>query len=204
MTAPEASSRSSGPPAAPPPPRPPLWLWVPVRAGLAAQLVATAIGASLLAVCSGALGASPGIREASLVVGILLVYLDTHAIGHYLVGRAVGIRFRGFGLRGTDHPENYPPLLRQVMSILPMWVALTDPASRRAASRRARAAMYAAGETSTAVCSIAAAAAVSLAGAPWAEPLLVATALWNVAAAVVVSVIDKGDYARALRSLRAG
>lgn len=195
-------SRSSLP--TPAPGRPPLWLRVSVRAGLAAQITATALGVLLLAIASGALGAGRGLREASLVAGFALIYLNTHAIGHYLVGRAVGIRFRGFGLRGTDHPENYPPLLRQAMSALPMWVALTEPSSRRAAERWARAAMYAAGETSTTVCSLAAATATTLARAPWAGTLLVAAIAWNIAASIVVSVIDKGDYARALRALRAG
>lgn len=188
--------------ATPAPRRPPLWLRVSVPVGLAAQLLATGIGALLLAVASGLLGAGLVVREASLVIGFLLIYLDTHAIGHYVVGRALKIDFRGFGLRGTDHPENYPPLLRQVMSVLPMWVALTEPTSRRAAGRRARAAMYAAGETSTTICSITAATAVVIAGAPWAVALLAATIAWNVAATVVVSVIDKGDYAKALQALR--
>lgn len=188
----------------PPPPRPPLWLRVSVPAGLAAQLAATGVGALLLAVAAGSLGAGRGLREAALVVGFLLVYLDTHAIGHYLVGRALKIRFRGFGLRGTDHPESYPPPLRQAMLLLPMWVALTEPASRRAAGCRARAAMYAAGEVSTTACSLAAATAAALAGAPWAGPLLIATVGWNIAATIVVSVIDKGDYAKALQALRAG
>ena len=198
----DPSSESSRP--APGARRPPLWLRVSVPAGLVAQLAATGLGALLLAIASGALGAGRGLREASLLVGFGLVYLDTHAVGHYLVGRAVGIRFSGFGIRGTDHPENYPPLLRQAMSALPMWVALTEPSSRRAAGRRARAVMYAAGETSTTVCSLAAAAATALAGAPWAGTLLVAAIAWNAAASIVVSVIAKGDYAKALRELRTG
>ena len=93
-----------------------------------------------------------GLRETALVLGILIVYLDTHQAGHYLVGRPLGIGFRGFGLRGTDHPEVYPPGLRQVVSVLPMCVALTEPTSRRAARRFALAAMYGAGKTATTVC----------------------------------------------------
>lgn len=193
-------SRASLP--APSPRRPPLWMRVSVSVGIAAQVFATGVGALLLMIASGALGSGLGLREASLVVGFALIYLNTHAIGHYLVGRAVGIGFRGFGLRGTDHPESYPPLLRQAMSVLPMWAALTEPSSRRAAGRWARAAMYAAGETSTTACSLAAAIATDLAGAPWAGTLLIAAIAWNLAASIVVSVIDKGDYAKALQALR--
>ena len=209
MTPPTTDPSATLPPSGSSPPapasrRPPLWLRVSVPAGLLAQLAATGLGALLLAIASGTFGAARALREASLLVGFGLVYLDTHAMGHYLVGRAVGIRFRGFGVRGTDHPENYPPLLRQAMSALPMWVALTEASSRRAAGRRARAVMYAAGETSTTVCSLAAAAATTLAGAPWAGTLLVAAVAWNAAASIVVSLVDKGDYAKALRALRRG
>ncbi|MDA8311064.1 MAG: hypothetical protein M0Z46_10730 [Actinomycetota bacterium] len=55
--------------------------------------------------------------------------------------RPIGIGFRGFGLFDTDHPDIYPPGLRQAMSVLPMWVALTEPTIRRAASRFGPAAM---------------------------------------------------------------
>jgi hypothetical protein len=41
-------------------------------------------------------------------------------------------------VRGTDHPENYPPGVRQLMSGLPMWSALTDKASMRQAGRWAK------------------------------------------------------------------
>ncbi|EQD29326.1 conserved hypothetical protein, membrane, partial [mine drainage metagenome] len=146
--------------------RPPLWLRVPVATGVAIQVGASAMGALLIAVACALPAAGPAGRELSLGLGFLLIYLNTHALGHYLVGRAVGIRFRGFGMRGTDHPENYPPGLRQIMSFLPMWAVLTEPSSRRSAGRRAQAAMWAAGETSTTLCSIAAAGTAALAGAP--------------------------------------
>jgi hypothetical protein len=68
------------------------------------------------------------------------------------VSWAVGIRFDGYGLRGTDHPENYPPVIRQVMSIMPFFVALTDKTSMSRAAGAAKALMFAAGETSTTVC----------------------------------------------------
>ncbi|EQD53685.1 hypothetical protein B1B_10094, partial [mine drainage metagenome] len=184
--------------------RPPLWLRVPVATGVAIQVGASAMGALLIAVACALPAAGPAGRELSLGLGFLLIYLNTHALGHYLVGRAVGIRFRGFGMRGTDHPENYPPGLRQIMSFLPMWAVLTEPSSRRSAGRRAQAAMWAAGETSTTLCSIAAAGTAALAGAPWGQALLVVSVLWNLGASVVVTRIQKGDYAKALRALRAG
>jgi hypothetical protein len=183
--------------------RPPLWLRTSVPVGVVSQGGAAALGAGLIAVAADLDRLGVDLRGAALIVGFVLVYLNTHAVAHWFVGRIVGIRFQGFGLRGTDHPENYPPGLRHLMGALPMWVAMTDPESRHRASPRALAAMYAAGETSTTVCSVAAASAAFLAHVPWALGLLVFAVLWNLGASIVVSVIDKGDYAKARRALRA-
>ena len=117
------------------------------------------------------------------------------------VGRAAGIRFRAYGVRGTDHPENYPPGVRQLMSVLPMWSALTDKASMRQAGRWAKAAMFAAGETSTTVVSIAAAAYAARAGIPGGHALLAGSIVWAIAATITTAIVPKGDYAKALRAL---
>ena len=47
-----------------------------------------------------------------MLLGWFVIYICCHALAHWAIGRVVGIRFRGYGVRGTDHPENYPPLLR--------------------------------------------------------------------------------------------
>lgn len=182
--------------------RPSFWLRVSVRIGMLAQLTGTATGGLLLAISVGLGNTATALREACLLAGLLLVYLNTHALGHYLVGRAVGIRFAGFGLRGTDHPENYPFGLRQLMSILPMWTAMTIPASRRAARPIARAAMYAAGETFTILFSLATSTAAFLLGAPWGKDTLIAMIAWSLGSALVVSCIEKGDYYKAIHALK--
>ena len=133
--------------------------------------------------------------------GWLAIYLSSHAIAHVAAGRAAGIRFRAYGVRGTDHPENYPPGVRQLMSILPMWSALTDKASMRQACRWAKAAMFAAGETSTTVVSIAAAAYAARTHTPGGHALLAGSILWAIAATVTTAIVPKGDYAKALRAL---
>jgi hypothetical protein len=135
-------------------PRPPLWLRTSVTAGVVAHCSATALGALLVAIAAGILPSDVATRELALLPGFVLIYLNTHALDHWVVGRLVGIRCKGFTLRGTDHPESYPPGFRQLMSVLPTSVALSDPIGRRAATPRARAAICAAGETSTTVCSI--------------------------------------------------
>jgi hypothetical protein len=44
-----------------------------------------------------------------MVASRLLAYFSEHAFSHWLVGRAVGIRFTGYALHGTSHPQSYPP-----------------------------------------------------------------------------------------------
>lgn len=57
-----------------------------------------------------------------MIVGLWTVYLNCHAIAHYAAGRLVGFRFRGYGVAGTDHPEVYPPGIRQLMQAAPFYV----------------------------------------------------------------------------------
>ena len=192
MSQPQTTAESSRPPL------PRLWARFSIPAGSAIQLAGIAAGGALLIAAAHA-GKAAAIML--MAAGFLAVYLCSHAIAHVAVGRAVGIRFRAYGVRGTDHPEMYPPGVRQVMSALPMWTALTEKNSMRSASRPARAAMFAAGETSTSVFSLAAAGYAAHAGIPGGRALLVGTILWTIASTITVAIVPKGDYAKALRAL---
>jgi len=46
------------------------------------------------------------------LVGSVIIYDYCHAVFHWAVGRLLSIRFRSYGVRGTDHPETYPPASR--------------------------------------------------------------------------------------------
>src|ERR687885_2829185 len=70
----------------------------------------------------------------------LLAYFSEHAFSHWLVGRALGMRFTDYGLHGTSHPQLYPPGVRFLFSHLPLLSARVEPSSLRAASPAARAA----------------------------------------------------------------
>ena len=182
-------------------PRPRLWLRLSIARGNLAQITGIAAGAGLLGLAANLTAPAAG-RLALGLLGWLAIYLCSHSIGHYLAGRALGIRFRFYGIRGTDHPEDYPPGLRQLMGIAPFWSVITDRDSMRAAAPWRKALMFAAGETSTALCSIAAAYAAAAAHIPAATALLVFTIVWNAVATVVTAITPKGDYAKALRALR--
>ena len=139
-----------------------------VAQGTAYQVWGLISGAALLALATQ-LKTGAG-ATAVMIVGFVTVYLNCHTLAHYLAGRAVGLRFRGYGVRGTDHPEVYPPGIRQLMQAAPFYVALSTKESRDQASGRAKAIYYAAGETSTAICSIAYAAIAAAAHPRRSEP----------------------------------
>lgn len=171
-----------------------------VARGNAYQAAGIAAGAGLLATAAQ-LTASP-LATGLMIAGFTAVYLNCHAIAHYLAGRLVGLRFRGYGVRGTDHPEVYPPGIRQLMQAAPFYVALSTKASRDQASPRAKAIYYAAGETSTAICSIAYAAVAAAAHIPGGPEFLVAMIIFNAISTIVTTRNPTGDYGKALRALR--
>lgn len=171
-----------------------------VARGTAYQAWGMISGSALLALAAQ-LNTS-AVSTAVMIAGFVTVYLNCHAIAHYLAGRAVGLRFRGYGVRGTDHPEVYPPGIRQLMQAAPFYVALSTKDSRDQATARAKAIYYAAGETSTAICSIAYAAIAAAANIPGGQALLVAMIIFNAISTIVTTRNPTGDYGKALRALR--
>lgn len=182
------------------PARPPFWLRLSIPAGNALQLCGLILGGALLFL-DARLTAAAGLRVLLMFVGWFIIYIDCHAIGHYLVGRLVGIRFREYGVRGTDHPENYPPVARQLMSAMPTFTVMTEKTSMEAASPWARALMFSAGESFTAIFSILAALYAWLAGIPGGFAWLVIMVVFNIASTIMTSIVPRGDYAKARKAL---
>jgi hypothetical protein len=173
-----------------------------VVAGNLVQLSGMVAGVLLIL----AAGATRGIAALSVllaVLGILAVYLCCHAIAHWLVGRLVGLRFAYIGVRGTDHPEAYPPVMRQVMAATPMFTTVSTKRSRAAVGRRAMAAYFAAGETSTTICTVLAALLAFLLGVPGGGVILALAVVWVVIAIASTTFTPKGDYYKARQALRA-
>jgi hypothetical protein len=171
-----------------------------VAQGTAYQVWGLISGSALLALATQ-LKTGAG-ATALMIVGFVTVYLNCHALAHYVAGRLVGLRFRGYGVRGTDHPEIYPPGIRQLMQAAAFYVALSTKESREQASGLAKAIYYAAGETSTAICSIAYAAIAAAANIAGGQVLLVAMIIFNVISTIVTTRNPTGDYGKALRALR--
>ncbi len=136
-----------------------------------------------------------------IVVSRLLAYFSEHAFSHWLVGRALGIRFTGYGLHGTSHPQHYPPGIRFLFSRLPLLSARTDPASLRAAEPTARAAMYAAGTVATVIASVAIPGYCWRHGVRGARGFFIGANLWSVPLLLSESLRAGGDLRRAWREL---
>ncbi len=156
------------------------------------------LGAATLAWYAGREGAR-GTRW--MVASRLLAYFCEHAFSHWLAGRALGIRFTGYGLHGTSHPQNYPPGLRWLFSRLPLLSARLDPASLRAAPPAARAAMYAAGTLGTVILSLLIPGYAWRRGVRGARGFFVGANLWSVPLLLSESLRPGGDLRRAWREL---
>lgn len=171
---------------------------VPIAVGNAAQLAGVVIGVSLLRIAQPTYR-NALLRLASLIGGWLAIYLSTHAIAHWAVGRACGIEFRGYRLVvGTANPEQYPRAMRPVMTRLPFWSVRTVPGS---GGPKARAAMFAAGETGSSLANLLVAAYAVRHRVPCARCVALVLVTWTVVKTVATSRNERGDYAKALRSL---
>lgn len=111
--------------------------------------------AGILTACF-ALRASRSAHSAAMAVIALfmawvLLYFSSHAIAHWLVGRLVGIRFLFYTVGGTGNPEGWPPGLRWIFEHLPFLGVQTEKLSMQSVSPRARALMWSAGVTSSAI-----------------------------------------------------
>ncbi len=142
------------------------------------------------------------LRVALTIVGWLIIYLCCHSLSHWFVGRLVGMRFRGYGVRGTDHPAALSPVERAVMSRLPMFTALTEKDSMEKASPVAKALMFAAGESASILCTILAGLYAWRNQIPGGVIFFVAAILMSITGVVTTITIPRGDYAKALRALR--
>lgn len=184
------------------PSRPSFWFRLSILAGNALQLAGLFIGWALLYMDARITLFSAG-RVSLMLVGWFFIYITCHALGHYLVGRLVGIRFRGYGVRGTDHPQDYPPGFRQMMSAMPTFTVMTEKSSMAAARPLAKALMFAAGESFTAIFSILAGFYSWRAGIPGGFVLFVAMIVFNILSTIVTSIVPRGDYAKARKAMTA-
>jgi hypothetical protein len=172
---------------------------VSITVGNGVQVVGMFAGVALLRV-AGSSERGALVRLSGLIGGWLTTYLSTHAIAHWAVGRACGIEFRGYRvIVGTANPEQYPTVMRPVMTRLPFWAVRTVAGSGAA---HARAAMFAAGETASSLANLFVAAYVLRRRVPVSRGIALVLVVWTVLKTIATTRNERGDYAKALRALR--
>jgi len=138
----------------------------------------------------------------AMVAGWILLYFCCHAIAHWIVGRSLGIRFAFYTVGGTANPEGWPAGLRWLFEHLPFLGVQTEKASMQKASPIARAIMWSAGVTSSAVVPTLGALWAWRSGATGSRLFLLVALFWAVGTLASNWTSRAGDFSKARRALR--
>jgi hypothetical protein len=131
----------------------------------------------------------------------VLLYFFCHGIAHWAIGRLLGIRFAFYTIGGTGNPNAYPAGLRWVFEHLPFFGVQTEKASMQGASPLAKAIMWSAGVTSSAVVPSLGAFCAWRAGVPGSKPFLIFAIIWAIATLASNWTSRTGDFSKARRAL---
>jgi hypothetical protein len=170
-----------------------------ITAGNALQI--SGIVAACLALAAARSAHSTTGAVVALVVGWVLLYFCCHAIAHWVVGRILGIRFAFYTVGGTGNPEGWPAGLRWLFEHLPFFGVQTEKASMQKASPIARAIMWSAGVTSSAVVPTLGALWAWRSGVPWGKLFFLVALFWAVGTLASTWTSRAGDYSKARRAL---
>jgi hypothetical protein len=171
-----------------------VWLRLSIVFGNAIQLAGLFVGCLLLLEASARF---TNLAVVEMLAGLLLIYLSCHAIAHWLVGRLLGIRFRSYTVGGTANPQGWPVGLRWPMQHAPFFGVQTDKVSMDNAKPSAKAMMWSAGVTSSAL--------LPTLGAFWAwhsgiskgNAVFLFTLIWSVGTVIANLFGPGGDYFKA-------
>ncbi len=139
-----------------------------------------------------------------MVAAWILFYFFCHGIAHWAVGRIVGIRFAFYTVGGTSNTQGYPAGLRWVFEHLAFFGVQTEKASMLKASPMAKAVMWSAGVTSSAVIPTLGAVWAWRAGVPGSVPWLGFAVFWAIGTLSSNWRSQTGDYSKARRALARG
>lgn len=162
--------------------------------------IAAAFAALVLARSNSKL---PILAAVMMIASWLLVYFFCHGIAHWAVGSLLGIRFAFYTIGGTGNPEGYPAGLRWVFEHLPFFGVQTVKASMQKATKTAKAIMWSAGVTSSAVFPTLSTTCAWRAGIPGSKPFLVFATFWAIGTLSSNWRSQSGDFAKARRALHA-
>ena len=153
-----------------------------------------------------ALGASRLTRSStigmvSMLLAWVLLYFCGHAIAHYLVGRAVGIRFLFYTVGGTGNPEGWPRGIRWIFEHMPFFGVQTEKLSMQHACPGPKALMWSAGVTSSAIVPTLGAFFAWHWGILWSGWFFLFALSWAAGTLASNWTSRTGDYAKARRAL---
>jgi hypothetical protein len=137
----------------------------------------------------------------AMIAAWTLLYFFCHGIAHWAVGRLLGIRFAFYTVGGTGNPEGYPAGMRWVFEHLPFFGVQTEKASMQKASPMAKAIMWSAGVTSSAVVPTLGAFCAWRASVPGSKLFLIFAVFWAIGTLASNWRSRTGDYSKARRAL---
>ena len=172
---------------------------VSILAGNALQLAG--IVAAYLALAAARSAHTKAAAIVAMIAAWVLLYFFCHGIAHWAMGRLLGIRYALYTIGGTGNPEAYPAGLRWVFEHLPFFGVQTDKASMQAASPTAKAVMWSAGVTSSAVVPTLGVFCAWHANIPGSKPFLIFAVIWAMATLASNWTSRTGDYSKARRAL---
>ena len=172
---------------------------VSIFAGNAIQLAGILAACAALALARSTLSKLTAI--AALIAAWILLYFFCHGIAHWTVGRILGIRFAFYTVGGTGNPGGYPRGLRWLFEHLPFFGVQTEKASMQKASPMAKAIMWSAGVTSSAVVPTLSALYGWSAHIPGSKPFVIFAGWWAIATLSSNWRSRSGDYAKARRAM---
>jgi hypothetical protein len=170
-----------------------------IVAGNAIQIAGLVAACVALAVARSA-SAKP-VAIIAMIAAWNLLYFFCHGIAHWAVGRLLGIRFAFYTVGGTEHPEGYPAGMRWVFEHLPFFGVQTEKASMQSASPMAKAIMWSAGVTSSAVVPTLGAFCAWKAGVPGSKLFSIFAVFWAIGTLASNWRSPTGDYSKARRAL---
>jgi hypothetical protein len=158
--------------------------------------------AAFLALRASQTTRSPALAVSAMLLSWVLLYFSAHAIAHWLVGWVVGIRLLFYTIGGTGNPEGWPPGLRWIFEHLPFFGVQTEKLSMQSASPVARALMWSAGVTSSAIVPTLSAFIAWRSHVPWSGWFCLFAIVWGLATLTSNWTSATGDYSKARRALR--
>jgi hypothetical protein len=172
-----------------------------IVAGNTFQIAGLAAAGVALALARPAPAKPTAIAAVMMIAAWVFLYFFCHGIAHWAVGRLLGIRFAFYTVGGTGNPDGYPAALRWLFEHLPFFGVQTEKASMQNASPMAKAIMWSAGVTSSAVVPTLGAFCTWRASIPGSKLFLIFALFWAIGTLSSNWRSATGDFAKARRAL---